>query len=114
MTRVAVANLRQFCITALEHVGLNNADATIAADALVITDAMGVFTHGTKLLIGYLNRLHGGGYRAGTPRIEREGPSWAVIDGDHALGQIGGVFAIRTAMAKAKQTGVAYVGLKNT
>ncbi len=76
---------------------------------------MGVFTHGTKLLSGYIHRLSGGGYRA-TPdvRIPREGPSWAIVDGDNGLGQVGGVFAMRTAIDKAKQTGIAYVGLKNT
>lgn len=112
---VSIPALQQFCVTALERVGLSSADAQTTADALVMTDSMGVFTHGTKLLIGYLNRLRGGGYRAaGAPKIEREGPGWAVIDGDSALGQVGGVFAIRTAIAKARNVGVAYVGLRNT
>lgn len=113
--KISVDSLRAFCVATLQQVGLNLADAEITADALVSTDAMGVFTHGTKLLSGYLNRLRGGGYRAaGLPRIEREGPAWGVIDGDSALGQVGSVFAMRTAIAKARQVGVAYVGLRNT
>ncbi|MDB5335170.1 MAG: Ldh family oxidoreductase [Planctomycetaceae bacterium] len=112
---VSVEALRGFVITTLQQVGQSLTDAEITADALVMTDSMGVFTHGTKLLIGYLNRLRGGGYKAtGVPRIEREGPAWAVIDGDSALGQVGCVFATRTAIAKARQTGVAYVALRNT
>ena len=112
---VSVPALQTFCMTALQRVGLSPTNAETTATALVTTDAMGVFTHGTKLLIGYLNRLRGGGYRAdGVPKIEREGPAWAVIDGDSALGQIGSVFAIRTAIAKARNVGVAYVGLRNT
>jgi ureidoglycolate dehydrogenase (NAD+) len=76
---------------------------------------MGVFTHGTKLLIGYLKKLQGGGYRAtAVPRIEREGPGWAVVDGESALGQVGCVFAMRLAMQKARNVGIAYVGLRNT
>lgn len=113
--KVSIESLRSFCIAALEQVGLNAADAQTTADALVTADTMGVFTHGTKLLVGYLNRLRGGGYRAaGKPRIEREGPAWAVIDGDSALGQVGSSFAMQTAIAKAQKVGVAYVALRNT
>ena len=113
--KISIDSLRAFCVATLNQVGLNATDAETTADALVTTDAMGVFTHGTKLLAGYLHRLRGSGYRAaGVPRIEREGPAWAVIDGDSALGQVGSVFAMRTAMAKARQVGVAYVGLRNT
>ncbi len=112
---ITIEALTTFCITALTKVGMSRADAETTAVALVTTDAMGVFTHGTKLLGGYLNRLKGGGYRAtAAPRIEREGPGWAIIDGESALGQVGSVFAMRMAMAKAKQVGIAYVGLTNT
>ena len=112
---ISIESLTTFCITALTKVGMSRADAETTAEALVTTDAMGVFTHGTKLLGGYLNRLKGGGYRAtAVPHIEREGPGWAIIDGESALGQVGSVFAMRTAMAKARQVGIAYVGLKNT
>ncbi len=112
---ISIEALTTFCITALTKVGMSRVDAETTANALVTTDAMGVFTHGTKLLGGYLNRLKGGGYRAtAAPRIEREGPGWAIIDGESALGQVGSVFAMRTAMAKAKQVGIAYVGLTNT
>lgn len=111
---IPVDQLQSFCIRCLTKIGMSGRDAATTADALVMTDTMGVFTHGTKLLSGYLNRLKGGGYRvAGVPRIEREGPGWAVIDGDSALGQVGGVFAIETAMAKARAVGIAYVGLRN-
>lgn len=115
MSNVSIERLTQFCVESLQRVGVGSNDALIAANALVRTDAMGVFTHGTKLLIGYLKKLKGGGYRpTGQPRIEREGPGWAVIDGDSALGQIGGEFAIRLAIEKARNVGVAYVGLRNT
>lgn len=113
--RVPVDALQLFCVTALKQAGLSSVDAETTASALVTTDTMGVFTHGTKLLGGYLSRLRGGGYRAaGVPKIEREGPGWAVIDGDSALGQVGSVFAMQTAIAKARKVGVAYVGLRNT
>jgi LDH2 family malate/lactate/ureidoglycolate dehydrogenase len=112
---ISVPQLTAFTTAAFRAHGLVPADADIAANALVLTDAMGVYTHGTKLLAGYLRKLAGGGYQAAAqPQIEREGPGWAVVDADSALGQIGGSFGMRTALEKASQVGIAYVGVRNT
>jgi len=108
-------DLRRFVINALNSVELRETDAANTADALVTTDAMGVFTHGTKLLSGYLKKLQGGGYQPrAEPVIERAGPGWAVIDGQSALGQVGSLYAIETAIQKARDVGIGYVGLRNT
>lgn len=113
--RIAYNALKQFTIAALQSVGVPEDASVTSAEALASTDAMGVFTHGTKLLAGYLRRLKGGGYVAsGKPVIEREGPAWAIIDGVSALGQIGSCFALDIAIQKARACGVAYVGLRNT
>lgn len=99
----------------LESVGLSTTNSTIAASALATTDGMGVFTHGTKLLAGYLRKLKGGGYNSkATPTIQRQGPGWAVVDGHSCLGQVGCDYALRLALDKAANVGIAYVGLKNT
>ena len=109
------SDLEAFVHTALERVGLSPDDAATTAEALTLADTMGVHTHGTKLLAGYIRKLQGGGYRAkGAPKILREGPGWAVVDGDSALGQVGSTFATDLAINKAKTVGIAYVGLKNT
>jgi ureidoglycolate dehydrogenase (NAD+) len=113
--RIEENQLRCFVTAALEAVEMSTAHAEIVADALVTTDAMGVLTHGTKLLAGYLRRMQGGGYQAqAEPTLEREGPSWAVLNGQSNLGQIGCAAALKVGMKKASQTGVAYVGLTNT
>ena len=112
--KVPIANLRRFCERVLVRSGVLAADAALTADALVTADASGVFTHGTKLLAGYVRRLEGGGIRASAqPRVEREGPSWAIVDGEHALGQVSGAFAMRVAVEKARRTGIAYAGVRN-
>ena len=109
------SDLEAFVHTALERVGLSPDDAATTAEALTLADTMGVHTHGTKLLAGYIRKLQGGGYRAkGAPKILREGPGWAVVDGDSALGQVGSTFATDLAISKSKTVGIAYVGLKNT
>lgn len=94
---------------------MSEADAATGADVLSTTDAWGVFTHGTKSLAGYLRRLKAGGLRAqGRPRIVAEGGGWATVDGDSALGMVTSVFAMQTAIAKARQQGIAYVGVRNS
>jgi LDH2 family malate/lactate/ureidoglycolate dehydrogenase len=113
--RIGVEDLRRFVVATLESSGVCRTGAETTADALVTTDAMGVFTHGTKLLAGYLKKLHGGGYVAtAEPEILRQGPAWAVIDGHSCLGQIGCRRALDVAIEKARATGVAYVGLTGT
>ncbi|MFM8220074.1 MAG: Ldh family oxidoreductase, partial [Planctomycetaceae bacterium] len=62
--RVLPADLQAFVERAFRSVGLPAATAHVAAGALVETDSLGVFTHGTKLLAGYLHKLQGGGYVA--------------------------------------------------
>jgi LDH2 family malate/lactate/ureidoglycolate dehydrogenase len=107
--------LKSYTESVLTAVGVGAEAAAETADVLVTTDAMGVFTHGTKLLSGYVRKLQGGGYRSDvSPLIERQGPGWAVVDGQSALGQVGSQFCIDLAMEKAADVGVAYVGLRNT
>jgi LDH2 family malate/lactate/ureidoglycolate dehydrogenase len=107
--------LHGFCEEVLRRAGLSDTDATTAADVLTTTDAWGVFTHGTKGLRGYLKRLQAGGLRPqGRPSVVAEGGAWAIVDGDSALGMISSVFAMNTAIAKARAQGVGYVGTRNS
>lgn len=112
---VSVERLHAFTEAAFVTGGLRPEDAAIAADVLVTTDAWGVFTHGTKNLRGYLRLLAAGGLNArARPAIVAEGPAWAMINGNAALGMTTSVFAMQTAIAKAKVAGIAYVGVRNS
>jgi ureidoglycolate dehydrogenase (NAD+) len=112
---VAAGDLSQFCIDALCRCGLREPDARLTADVLVTTDTFGVYTHGTKALKGYVRRLRGGGLKAdAAPAIVTEGPAWAIVDGHSAIGMVTSVFAMNAAIAKAKTTGLAYVGVRNS
>ena len=111
---LSVAALRRFLNDAFLKAGLSLEDAATATDVLALADEFGVSTHGVKLLPGYLRRLAGGGARkAGRPHVLREGPAWALVDGDSALGVISGPYAMRVAVAKAQTAGIAYVGVRN-
>ncbi len=112
---ISVSELTDFCVTALCKCGVSEPDAITTADVLVTTDTYGVYTHGVKALRGYVKRLRAGGLTAGAvPRVEREGPAWAIVDGQSALGMVTSVLAMNTAIRKAKTAGVAYVGVRNS
>lgn len=114
-TTIRVDDLHAFCVEALRKLRVNEADARTTADVLVTTDTWGIFTHGVKALAGYVRRLQGGGLRAdGRPAVVAEGPAWAVIDGDSALGMVTSVLAMRTALAKARRSGIGFVGVRNS
>ncbi len=112
---IKAQELEAFCIEAMLKCGMNEKDARITADVLVTNDLLGVFTHGTKCLRGYLRRVRGGGLNSkAVPEIVREGPSWAVVDGHSAIAMVTSCRAMEIAIEKAQTTGIAYVGVKNS
>lgn len=112
---IPIAPFLEWVVQSLHRVGVPLAEAEGVAQALVRTDAMGISTHGTKLLVGYLKKLKAGGYRpAASPSILREGVAWAVIDGDHGLGQVGCRHALEVAQKKVRVAGMAQVHLIRT
>jgi ureidoglycolate dehydrogenase (NAD+) len=113
--RVEAERLAAFCVEALTKAGVGEAEAETTAEVLVTTDTWGIFTHGTKNLRGYIRRIRGGGISGkAVPKMAREGPAWAIIDGNSGLGMVTSVFAMRTAITKAKSAGIAYAGVRNS
>jgi ureidoglycolate dehydrogenase (NAD+) len=112
---ISVSRLEALCTEAFRRAGLSDVNAASAADVLVTTDSWGVFTHGTKALRGYVRRLLAGGLRPdGRPSVIQEGPAWALVDGDSSLGLVTSVFAMHKAIEKARASGTAYVGVRNS
>src|SRR5262249_9652709 len=111
--RIAAAALAAFIKRAFEAAGLRSEDATVVADLMVEADLRGSDTHGVIRLPLYLRRLKAGGInRRPSIRIVQERPATALVDGDNGMGHLVMRFATMTAIAKAKQTGVAWVGAR--
>jgi len=111
---IPAVDLVAFCMDVLRACGVSEAHARLTAEALVSTDCWGVFTHGTKLLPGYVKRIRAGGIRTDVePAVVREGPAWAIIDARSTLGQVSSAMATDVAIAKARSAGVGYVGVRN-
>ena len=113
--RVSITELNAFCVAALMRVGVSATDAETTADVLVTTDSWGVFTHGVKALRGYIRRIRGGGLNpTARPTIVESGPAWAMVDGQSALGMVTSELAMETAIEKARECGIGYVGVRNS
>jgi ureidoglycolate dehydrogenase (NAD+) len=108
-------NLYDFCVTAMLKIGMNEEDAKTTANVLVTTDTWGVYTHGTKQLLNYIKKIKAGGIDPkAVPEIEAEGPGWAIINGHAAMGMVSSCYGMKTAIRKAKNTGIGFAGVKNS
>jgi LDH2 family malate/lactate/ureidoglycolate dehydrogenase len=86
-----------------------------AADVMTDTDLAGIDSHGISMLMLYeealgLEQLN----PAPVPRVIRESPVTALVDGDAGLGHVAAVFGMELAIAKAAATGVGVVCVRNS
>src|SRR5438132_9619266 len=91
----------------------DNAEAT--ADVLSWADLHGVDSHGLSMIPGYDRlRRSGRANMEARPRIIRETPVSALVDGDGGLGHVPARFAMQVAIDKAKQSGMAIAAVRNS
>jgi hydroxycarboxylate dehydrogenase B len=94
--------------------GSEEEEARLIADHLIEANLRGHDSHGVGLIPNYLNHLAGGTVVANRKgRIVSENGSLIVYDGERAWGQIAAREATMVAIAKANETGVAVVALRN-
>jgi uncharacterized oxidoreductase len=97
-----------------EAAGSDHSEARAIADHLLEANLRGHDSHGVGLIPNYLQHLAGGTVVANrTGRVVSENGSLIVYDGERAWGQIAAREATMIAIAKARETGVAVVALRN-
>ncbi|BAA30380.1 Ldh family oxidoreductase [Pyrococcus horikoshii] len=113
--RVPKDRLFSFIVRVLTKLGVPEEDAKIVADNLVMADLRGVESHGVQRLKRYVDGIISGGVNLHPKiRVIREGPSYALIDGDEGLGQVVGYRSMKLAIKKAKDTGIGIVIARNS
>src|SRR5712691_5881495 len=111
--RVSADRLRTFISQAFEKAGVPADDARILGELIAEADLRGTDTHGVFRLPLYVRRIKAGGIKLRPNiRIVEERPSTALVDGDNAMGHLVMRFATQAAIAKAKATGVGWVGAR--
>src|SRR5262245_33291733 len=114
MPTVGAERLRAFIAAALERTGMPAADAGTVAGLMADADLHGADGHGVFRLPQYIRRIQAGGMNL-RPRIRvvQERAGSALVDGDNGMGHLVMKFAADTAIAKARTTGTAWVGVRN-
>lgn len=118
MTRVDHRKLTRFVAAAFEKLGVPPGDAAIGAKALVAADLRGVDTHGVIRFnphAWYVKWLTEGSMTAHPKmRVISENASTALLDGDRGMGMVIGHRAMEMAIEKARSSGIAMVGVRNS
>jgi len=110
---VPAERLRQFIADAFRAVGMPDTDARLVAELMAEADLYGADGHGVFRVPHYIRRIRAGGVNLKPNlRVVREKPGMALVDGDNGMGHLVMHFATRTAVEKARASGVAWVGVR--
>jgi L-2-hydroxycarboxylate dehydrogenase (NAD+) len=114
-SKVPAAAIRGLIADALSAAGLPAADAEKCAALMTEADLTGADAHGVFRLPQYVRRLKAGGFNP-HPNITvtRSAPATALVDGDNGMGHLVMSRAAETAISLAKETGVAWVGVRRS
>ncbi len=96
-------------------VGVPDADAAKVAELMLEADLTGADAHGVFRLPQYVRRIKAGGVNPkASITVEKTAPATAMVDGDNGMGHLVMQRAADTAIALAKENGVAWVGARRS
>ncbi len=82
-------------------------------DHLIHNEMSGKQSHGLLRVKGCVNSIKRRGLSMGSPTIELDNGSIAIVDGRNNIGLVAAKYAARVAASKAKKLGISFVGAKN-
>ena len=110
--RYPVERLESFIHAVLTAHDVLDAHARICAVRMIEADLHGMHGHGIFRLPPYCRRIREGGYNLRPDiRAERETAVSALVDGDNGFGQVVVTFAAELAIQKARENGLAWIGI---
>jgi L-2-hydroxycarboxylate dehydrogenase (NAD+) len=115
VARIPVRATRALIADALIAAGLPQPDAARCAELMSEADLTGADGHGIFRLPQYVRRLKAGGFNE-HPNItvSRSAPATALVDGDNGMGHLVMSRAASEAIAMARQSGAAWVGVRRS
>lgn len=113
--RVLPERLRDVVRAIFCRCGMSDADAGLLSESLVHADLRGIHSHGVLRVPDYVKKLTKDGVDPrGKPRVVSERAAAIVIDGGNSMGQIGGAFAMRRVIEKARDLGLALASVRGS
>ncbi len=115
MSTFAPDRLHQFVVSVVRALGSDGDEPTLVADQLIQANLSGHDSHGIGMLPTYVNAVAAGllSLNAETEAVIDSGPVM-VFDGHFGFGQVAGFRAMTAGIQRAKEQGVALVGLRNS
>lgn len=108
-------DLLQLVIRALAHAGASKTAAASTARALVAADEQGISSHGVSRTAHYVGHLRSARVIGdAVPRMAHERGGACLIDAGNGLAYPACEMAVAELIKRAKQFGVAYVGITNS
>jgi L-2-hydroxycarboxylate dehydrogenase (NAD+) len=113
--RVSAERLGEIVRAIFSRCGMSDADAALLTESLVRADLRGVHSHGVLRVPDYVKKLTRDGVDpSGRPRIVSERGAAIVIDGGNSMGQIGGAFAMKWVIERARDLGLALAAVRGS
>jgi LDH2 family malate/lactate/ureidoglycolate dehydrogenase len=113
--RIPASALHDLVLAMVKSTGVPPSDAAIVTEGLVGADLRGMNSHGVLRLPVYIKRLLAGGFStAGNIEILKDGTATALIDGCNGLGAVVTTKAMDLAIAKARNSGIGAVAIRNS
>jgi len=107
-TPVPAQSMRDFVRTVFEHTGVPTDKAAFLSECLVANDLRGVFSHGTRQTVAYVNHFRKGELTpAPEVTIVDEGPTTLIVDGGGGLGYYPAHLLTTRLVPKAQEMGIA-------
>ena len=114
MPIVAAAKLEKLVAAIMQGAGCAAEEGATIARRLVDSNLVGHDSHGVLRVPRYLDWIKDGTLRPNTPpTVVFDSDTIAIVDGNRGFGQVTGEFAAKLGIAKARQKGIAMVGLRN-
>ena len=112
---ISIENMRQVVLETLGKVGVSKADSWIIWDTILFANRRGVATHGVGRLPLYIHKVASGHLN---PKNEIEvladNSAYALLNAHNGFGQVVAYSATKIAIEKAKEYGIAVVGVRNS
>ena len=107
--------MRQYVLDVCAALGSEPTEASLVADQLIGANLAGHDSHGIGMMPSYVRAVGAGLlFPNRHASVASESGSVLVIDGNRAFGQVSGFEATNMAIEKAKETGVALAGLRDS
>lgn len=109
--RIKITEIKKLCIDVLLKSGLNNEDSETVVEEYLYAELTGKKSHGfasfPKFAVEKIKK------RNDTWKIEKQEDTYALINANGNLCQLVGKFSMELVMKKAKEKGIALVGMNN-